>query len=115
MARNFEKQNTGWNSTLSSAHNQRQFAPNEGNKKKYNSCFRCKKEGHWFKDCPMKSPNQGPPTPPSCTGDLHCRCGIHLAPQLSKENRLHYVCPRRSITATIKCFSSCFQFSLFHL
>ncbi|KAI8541227.1 hypothetical protein RHMOL_Rhmol08G0046000 [Rhododendron molle] len=97
MARNFEKQSVGWNSTPPPASNQRQFAPNEGNKKD-NSCFRCKKEGHWSKDCPMKSPNKGPPTPPPSTGDLHCRCGVHLAPQLSKANRLYYACPLRSVT-----------------
>ncbi|XP_058179870.1 uncharacterized protein LOC131298428 isoform X2 [Rhododendron vialii] len=94
MARNFEKQSVGWNSTPPPAPNQRQFAPNEGNKKD-NSCFFCKKEGHWLKDCPMKSPNQGPPTPPPSIGDLHCHCGIHLAPQPSKDNRLYYACPLR--------------------
>ncbi|KAG5534636.1 hypothetical protein RHGRI_022678 [Rhododendron griersonianum] len=98
MARNFEKQSAGWNSTPPPAPNQRQFAQNEGNKKKENTCFHCKKEGHWVKDCPMKSPNQGPPTPPPSTGDLHCHCGIHLAPQLSKANRLYYACPLRSVT-----------------
>lgn len=98
MASNFEKQSVGWNPTPPPASNQRQFSPNEGNKKKDNSCFFCKKEGHWVKDCPMKSPNQGPPTPPPSTGDLHCRCGIHLAPQLSKANRLYYACPLRSVS-----------------
>ncbi|KAH7850849.1 hypothetical protein Vadar_003716 [Vaccinium darrowii] len=116
MAMMFEEQSVGWNSTpppTSSSFpstadsvvsfqnpispppqaNQRQFASGESRSKKEDICFTCKKEGHWVKDCPMKSPN--PPTEDFPI--VHCLCGAPCVVKVSRtaENpgRKFYTCP----------------------
>ncbi|KAA8530049.1 hypothetical protein F0562_004758 [Nyssa sinensis] len=65
-------------------------------------CFHCKKQGHWFRDCPEKSPKK--PEPSSGSRDLpklQCPCGsgiciVRISTTKKNPVRKFYSCPGNS-------------------
>ncbi|XVE72451.1 hypothetical protein DITRI_Ditri11bG0040100 [Diplodiscus trichospermus] len=51
-------------------------------RKQRETCFRCRKQGHWAQDCPLKTPTKASSSQPSTPEDIHllpvlrCHCGV---------------------------------------
>ncbi|MED6173068.1 hypothetical protein PIB30_055815 [Stylosanthes scabra] len=60
-----------------------------------NNCYKCGKEGHWYRQCPLNNPN-GTPLPN--TKNIYCRCGygfcsVKAAKTTKNFGRTFFICP----------------------
>ena len=72
------------------------YSPKLAQRMQRDTCFNCRKQGHWSFDCPLKSPN---------TGDfpkIYCRCGhgfceVRTANNERNKGKKYYVCPIKRV------------------
>ncbi|XP_056170017.1 uncharacterized protein LOC115672878 isoform X1 [Syzygium oleosum] len=90
-------------------------APSQGTRG--GACFACKKQGHWMKDCPGKSPAKSQP-PAADVPVLECRCGagacaVRTSHSLQNPDRKYYKCPDRAPNDVGGCgfFAWCDKYS----